>query len=419
MLSRGLVVRRILSFWAVAGVIGLLLGASLRVLADGDLPPCLGGEEDYVETRGRVYTPGPLALSNLGAQIDGARAMLTRQPRLDGVRTALVGHLLERARFTGAVSDLDAALALVQEGRAVRPTVRVDDLLLEASTLAALHRFPEASARLDQAALLGAPASAVQRERDTLTLAQGAELEVLEAIAQRRERVAREHPGMRQLVDHGAALASLGRLREADSVLARALLATPDVSPLPAAQIAFQRGVLAGEHTGDLDAAERHYREALRLVPGFVRAAVHLAELEAERGDVDAARARLTRVLATEDPEPASRLASLTSEVAIRAELIALAGEHYRTLLQRHRAAFLDHALEFALAHGSRDGVDANELAAELLVARPNPRSYRLALAAADARGDRTAACHLARAAQPLGVTHPLLAAELAARECP
>lgn len=420
MASRALVVRRILSFWAVAGVIGLLLGASLRVLADGGFPTWLGGEGDYVETRGRVYTPGPLALSNLDAQIDGARAMLERQPRLHDVRAALVGHLLERARFTGAVSDLDAALTLVEEGRDARAgDPRVDELLLEASTLAALHRFSEARARLDEAARRGAPADALQRERDTLTLAEGAELAALEAIAHRRERAARQHPAMREWVDYGAALAALGRLHEADRVLARALVATPDVSPLPAALIAFQRGVLAAEHTGDLAAGERHYREALRLVPGFVRAAVHLAELEAARGDMDAARARLTRVLATEDPEPASRLASLTMEPAVRSELIALAGEHYRTLLERHRAAFLDHALEFALAHGSREGVDASKLASELLQARPNPRSYRLALAAADARGDRSGACALAAAARPLGATHPLLAAELAALECP
>jgi tetratricopeptide (TPR) repeat protein len=214
---------------------------------------------------------------------------------------------------------------------------------------------------------------------------------------------------MRQLVDHAAALAALGQLAEADRLLGRAMESTPDVSPLPIAQIAFQRGVLAAEHAGDLDAGERHYREALRLVPGFVRAAVHLAELEAERGDVAAARARLTKALASEDPEPASRLASLTPEAPLRAELVALAGEHYRVLLARHRAAFLDHALEFALAHGPVHGEDASSLAEELLAARPNPRSYRLALAAAEARGDQHGTCALAHAAQPLRRHAPAL----------
>jgi tetratricopeptide (TPR) repeat protein len=410
---RALFVRRTLRFWAVAGLLGLLLGASLRVMANGECP----------EGPPRVYTPGPLALANLSAQIDGARSALERQPRLRDLRAALVGHLLERARFTGAVSDLDAALALAQhrqparEGRANEP--HVDELLLEASTLAALHRFPEALARLDQALQQGAPLDVVQRERDTITLALGAQPRVLRAIADRRAASARQRPTMRQLVDHAAALAALGQLAQADRLLVRAMESTPDVSPLPIAQIAFQRGVLAAEHAGDRDAGERHYREALRLVPGFVRAAVHLAELEAERGDVAAARARLTKVLASEDPEPASRLASLTAEAPLRAELVALAGEHYRVLLARHRAAFLDHALEFALAHGPVHGEDASSLAEELLAARPNPRSYRLALAAAEARGDQRGTCALARAAQPLRATHPLLAAELATQDCP
>ncbi|MBK7778629.1 MAG: hypothetical protein IPI43_31700 [Sandaracinaceae bacterium] len=411
--SRALFVRRTLRFWAVAGLLGLLLGASLRVVANEERP----------EGPHRVYTPGPLALSNLSAQIDGARAALERQPRLRDLRAALVGHLLERARFTGAVSDLDAALVLAQHrqpAREGRPSVpHVDELLLEASTLAALHRFPEALARLDQALAQGAPLDVVQRERDTITLALGAEPSVLRAIADRRAASARQRPNMRQLVDHAAALAALGQLAEADRLLGRAMESTPDVSPLPIAQIAFQRGVLAAEHAGDLDAGERHYREALRLVPGFVRAAVHLAELEAERGDVASARARLTKALASEDPEPASRLASLTPEAPLRAELVALAGEHYRALLARHRAAFLDHALEFALAHGPMHGEEASSLADELLTARPNPRSYRLALAAAEARGDQQGTCALAHAAQPLGATHPLLAAELAAQDCP
>ncbi len=422
--ERALFVRRALGFWAVAGVIGLLLGGALRLTTSGEHARWPSGSLSRVDTRGRVYTPGPLALSNLTAQIDGGRQTLARQPRLAEVRSALVGQLLERARFTGSVTDLDAALSLAQGWRETRGDApRADDLLLEASTLAALHRFPEALERLEEAELLGASVDTVERARDTITLACGGDPRLLEAIATRRARAAREHAGMRSLVDHAAALAALGRLGEADATLARALRSTPDVSPLPAAQILFQRGVLAAEHVGDREAAERYYREALRLVPGFVRAAVHLAELEAERGDLVAARARLTKVLSSEDPEPSSRLASLTDEGAQRDELIALAGEHYRTLLERHRAAFLDHALEFALAHGSRDGrdddLDADRLAAELLEARPTPRAYRLALAAADARGDRAGACALADAARPLGATHPLLAAELAARECP
>jgi hypothetical protein len=286
----------------------------------------------------RVYTPGALALSNLNAQIDGARAALERQPRLRDLRAALVGHLLERARFTGSVSDLDAALVLAQHRsppREGRPSVpHVDELLLEASTLAALHRFPEALVRLDQALAQGAPLDVVQRERDTITLALGAEPSVLRAIADRRAASARQRP------THAAAGGPRPPrwLRSASWPKQTACWGAPS-SPRPTCHRCPSRRSRSSAECwppstrATLDAGEHHYREALRLVPGFVRAAVHLAELEAERGDVAAARTRLTKALASEDPEPASRLASLTPEAPLRAELVALAGEHYRVLL--------------------------------------------------------------------------------------
>jgi tetratricopeptide (TPR) repeat protein len=219
------------------------------------------------------------------------------------------------------------------------------------------------------------------------------------------------------LVDYAAALAAAGRLTEADAVLARAARATPDVSPLPVAWIAFYRGTLAAEQGGDVQAAEGHYREALRLVPGFVRASVHLAELEAARGDEEAARARLRGVLGSEDPEPASRLAELSTG-ATRARLVRQARAGYEGLLGRHRAAYLDHALEFALAHEPRAPA-THALAGELLSARPNTRSYQLALRDAAAQGDPAATCALAARARPLAATHPVLATDLASLGCP
>ena len=413
-LSRATLVRFTLRFWTVAGLAGLLLGATLRVVAAEGRPAWLVPSAGDVPAR--AYTPGEVALANLSAQVDGARAALARQPRVLDLRSALVGHLLERARFTGSVTDLDEALLRVREAETETPGR--EQLLLEARTFAALHRFPEALERLDEAEQAGLPAAQVTRERDIIQLALGVTRAEAQPILTRRAQAAARRPRVGTLVDYAAALAAAGRLAEADEQLARAELASPDVSPLPIAYIAFQRGVMAAEQLGDREVGERHYRAALRLVPGFVRASVHLAELEAARGDEAAASERLGALLGAEDPEPASRLAELRSGPE-RAALRRTAESVYAALLSRHRAAYLDHALEFSLAHEPASSGRAEELARELLSTRPNARAHQLALHAARARHDHAWACRIADAARPLAETHPVLAAELTLVSCP
>jgi tetratricopeptide (TPR) repeat protein len=154
-----------------------------------------------------------------------------------------------------------------------------------------------------------------------------------------------------------------------------------------------------------------YYREAVRLLPQYVVANVHLAELELRRGERAPAEQRLRQVARqSEDPEPWSRLGELLLQrdpgSAEGRELVARAGRRYEQLLSRQRAAFLDHAAEFYLGPGANPA-RAIELAHDNLLLRQTGRAYLLVLQAALAAGDtqsvlpRSRRCSAGREIQP------------------
>src|SRR5690606_35208397 len=154
-----------------------------------------------------------------------------------------------------------------------------------------------------------------------------------------------------------SAEAALGEFEAADEQFAAALATLRDVSPFPVAQLCFQRGVMWGEQAANPERALPHYVEAVRRLPGYVVANVHLAELEVELGQRAAALERLRAIVdRPADPEPAGFLGELLSsgappDPAGRA-LIERARAAYDGLLGRHPEAFLDHAAEFFAGPG-------------------------------------------------------------------
>src|SRR5262249_55087878 len=141
---------------------------------------------------------------------------------------------------------------------------------------------------------------------------------------------------------------------------------------------------------GDAVRGEQHYRRALRLLPEFVQAGVHLAELEIARGDRIAARARLESIVARQaEPEALALLGTLETAAAHRARgarRIERARRIYENLLLRHPSAYADHAAEFFLGPG-RDPERAWTLALRNLDARTTDRALGLAERAARATG--------------------------------
>ena len=132
------------------------------------------------------------------------------------------------------------------------------------------------------------------------------------------------------------------------------------------------------------------YARAISYLPEFVAANVHLAELEAARGDRAASAARLEHAAArSEEPEALARLGELHIGAgdAVRGQReIARARDRYEFLLRRHPLAFADHAAEFYLGPGA-DAERAWILSRQNLANRETGRAVALALAAARATG--------------------------------
>lgn len=145
------------------------------------------------------------------------------------------------------------------------------------------------------------------------------------------------------------------------------------------------------------------YRDAVRILPDYVVATVHLAELEHELGQTDNAIERLASISAwAEDPEPLGLLAELLSdEDPDQADALTVeAVERYDRLLAAHRLAFADHGSEFFSGIGA-DPDRALALALSNLANRNGERALLVALSAAQGTDDEALACQLAASAEP------------------
>jgi tetratricopeptide (TPR) repeat protein len=364
-------------------------------------PPAGAGTASVEELAARSVpqrtTRGDLALGNLNDRIATLEKRAARGPLGLDARADLAESLLNRAQFSGTFDDFDRALELGQS--AVRDFGRDPQaFLLRARSESAVHRFEDAARDLDAAAKLGAD---VEARLAAIHIAQGRDLQQVRAVA--RNRVARA-PTLENLALLANAEAALGDFDAADEHYAAALATLRDVSPFPVAQLCFQRGVMWAELAARPERAVSHYVEAVRRLPSYVVANVHLAELEATLDRRDAAIERLRRVVAhSADPEAAGYLGELlgardpNDPAAI--ELIGRARKGYEHLLARHRAAFLDHAAEFFGGPGD-DPALAVRLATENLTLRQTPRAYALAIETALLAHDSSLACRQLEAAR-------------------
>lgn len=278
-------------------------------------------------------TDGAIAVSNLRLVV--ARA---------GDSPDAIEPLLEQARFLGDHAALRRAVVLAQD----LPET-ADGWLLRARVSTTVHRFDQAQRELDAAAQAGADACRVRRLRSVALAASDRAREAAALL----DRTCREDAS--GLATRATVLASLGQHEAADRAFAAALDALDTTSPFPAAWLHFARGVLWAERAGDPGRGEQHYRRAVAVLPQFVLAQVHLAELEVARGAVSPALDRWSAVAAPAvDPEVDRLLATILrrcgDEAAARARFDAVRS-HYARLERDLPGAFAHHrdAVERAL----------------------------------------------------------------------
>lgn len=315
---------------------------------------------------GRTSTNGDIALANLDSLIEQAAG-----------EPGAIDFLLLRGQFLADHEVLDQ-VAAITEPHGDSPA----QLLRRAHARAAAHRFYEAGLDLDAARRAGAPADAVDAQRASLQVALGQAQEALPALRARATR----RPGFASHCALALAEAAVGHIEEADALYDAALHDLDTTSPFPAAAVWFARGLMWSEQAGDPRRGAAMYAQALRAVPSYVPARLHLAELEAARGDTDDALVHLERIVAiSRDPESLALLGTLhrrAGDAARAAREIAQARIRFEDLLQRHPLAFADHAVEFYLDAGA-DPERALHWARINLLARETRRAYTLAIRAA------------------------------------
>lgn len=355
-------------------------------------------------------TDGNVARKDLDARIAGITQAVARGARMKGMRATLVDALLARTGYFGTYSDFDRALALADEEVALAPT-SPEALTLRARVLSALHRFDEAVAIVESLAADHAPAA---KALQAVKLARGEDLAKI--LAERRA-LADKHPSYGSWTGVAVVEARLGNFEAADKAYREAIEVYRDVSPMAFAWVAFQRGVMWAERAGQRARAFLLYQEAVKRLPGYVVAQVHLAELESSFGLEAEAIARLSPIK-TENPEPAGLLSELvsSSDPSRSAALVKEARDQYNSLLGSHRLAFADHGSEFFAGPGD-DPALGLKLAKENLANRATERARLVAIRASLAADDSEGACALAKGAPAKPVSVPL--AEIVASACP
>jgi tetratricopeptide (TPR) repeat protein len=326
------------------------------------------------------HTPSPIAIRNLQHQITQTAVQAKLAPGDWMRRGALVELLLMEAEVLGRTSSFDRAVAVVDEDH---PEKSAEGLLVRARIRAALHRFREAARDLDAAEKAGAPKDRIDAARWALFVATGSAAIALPL----REAEATKNPTYGALAGLAAAYEAVGRFEDADAAYAQALAKYRHHSPFAAAWIALARGVMWSERAGDRARGRKHLEASVAIVPEYVPANVHLAELERDAGEIDRAVGRLERIAKTsEDPEPLAILGAIEKAAGRPdgAKHLEEARARYEVLLVKHPPAFADHAAELYAAIDPRR---AHTLAMQSLSERETERTLALAIRTARAAG--------------------------------
>jgi tetratricopeptide (TPR) repeat protein len=332
----------------------------------------------------RPLTDGSIALLNLGAQIDALEPEVRLGHATVETRAGLVEPIMLRGLIVGHIADYERAEEIA--GRLVRDaSTDAKALLARARTRACFHRFDDALSDIDHAEQLSLDAETANGERAAIFQALG---RYDEAVALREEAAAH-----RASFENVAALVGLhaerGEIEAAERRYAQTFSRYRGVSPFPLALLAFQMGLM-WTNEGELEDARSSFEAAQCRVPAYAPARGHLAEVEAELGEVDTAVARLHALaLSSDDPDYAAQLARILAEAGRDREAghwSRLAAARFDELMANRPEAFADHAAEFWLAAGA-DPDKAIRLAKMNVKVRNTPRARALLAQAVAASG--------------------------------
>ncbi len=358
-------------------------------------PSDAGGDASAVLVLHTPPTTDPaIAIHNLDAEVaDQEKRMARGEPNAG---FDLVARYLARAQFEGRVADLVRADETSADLLAARPG-ETRAHLTRASALSSIHAFAAAMGELDAASPHDAAETlAVSQERGALLLATGREDEAAQLL--------RVHNGAHadEFVMRAGVEARLGHAQEAERLFELGRTQYHDVSPIMWTWMDFERS-RALEAAGNRRDAKVYLEEAVKILPTYAHAVVHLAAMQPP----DVALKNLEALAKTsDDPDVLSgqadalRRAGRTDDASAMA---ARAAARYAEVLARLPQAYADHAASFYLGMG-HDPARALELSKQNADNRPTDEAIELWLTAAQAAGARDATC--AAAAKALGRPH-------------
>ena len=342
-----------------------------------------------------LTTDGEIAVINLDSARRRSWSRFFQDPLRDGVAEVVFEHEQLTSQFIGDISALDRIEFLVAElVKADAASART--ALIQAKAASMLHRFDEARLFLARAENGGASADDVQHLLLNIDQACGVNLH---KVQDARRQIANRHSRLEDLVALGSLLADIHEWDDADKTYRRALSRYQDVSPFPPAWVCFQLGVLWGELVPEPKRARaaEWYQKAIDVLPNYVKARVHLAEIHLSQGRLHVAEALLRPIVAVGDPEVNWRLADvLTAQgkfVDAEAQMEA-ARYGFENLLRRHLLAFADHGAEFYAGSGN-DCQRALHLARINVANRPTRRAFEQAYDIAKSAGNTAVASEL------------------------
>jgi tetratricopeptide (TPR) repeat protein len=323
----------------------------------------------------RPFTHGTIALLNLGAQIEALQPQVRLGRAPVEVQLGLVELLSLRALILGRIADYERASEVAEQLVRDAPS-DARALLARSRTRTGFHLFGDALTDLDLAEGLSLDAETVNNERAAIFQALG---RYDEALALREEAVARK-ANFESLAALVGLHAERGEIHAAERRYEQSLSQYRGVSPFPPALLDFQMGLMWMDQNR-LHEARRSFDAARSRVPAYAQAQGHLAEVDAQLGEIDPAVVSLRSLAASaDDPDCAAQLARILGDAGHHDESrhwCRLAGERYDDLLARHPEAFADHAAEFWLAAGA-DPDRALRLAKLNLEVRNTPRARDL-----------------------------------------
>jgi tetratricopeptide (TPR) repeat protein len=332
-------------------------------------------------------TDGGIAFNNLESARRQSWTRFWRDPLRPGIAEYIIEQEQMTLQFVGDLAALDRLGALVRHlDRVAAESPRT--ALIHAQFASMAHRFAEAKRHLEEFGGCGELSDPANRL--SLSIEQAC-VTNLEGVLEARRCMAKKSERLEDLVPLGALHADLGDFDEADQIYHRALREYQDTSPFPVAWVCFQLGSLWGELVPEaqLTRTERWYQRAIRYLPGYVKARVHLAEIYLLCEFTGEAEALLIPAVPSGDPEVSWRLAEVLiamGRLGDAKEQVQVARSGFEALLDKHLLAFADHGAEFYSGSGN-DTRRAFELASVNLVNRPTLRAFEQAYETAIAAG--------------------------------